>query len=109
LFESLTRSILKASRSSRKRLAGDGTVIEAACSRYGLLKEEAVRQSTERAREALARTQRGATALSELLNASRVLPFVTGELALGRLQQRDMGHDATPCIETRPTWSGSHR
>jgi predicted nucleic acid-binding protein len=36
--------------------------------------------------------QRGDTALSELLTASRVLahPFVIGELALGSLRQRDM-------------------
>jgi transposase len=54
-FESLTRAILKASASSSKRLAGDGTVIEAACSHYGLLKEEAVRDNALRAREALAR------------------------------------------------------
>ena len=42
-FESLTRTILKATHSSNTRLAGDGTVIEAACSHYNLLKEEAVK------------------------------------------------------------------
>jgi len=42
-FESLTRTILTATRSSNTRLAGDGTVIEAACSHYNLLKEEAVK------------------------------------------------------------------
>jgi len=45
-FESLTRPILKASGSTSTRLAGDGTVIEAACSHYNLLKEEAVKART---------------------------------------------------------------
>ena len=51
-FESLTRAILKASGSGSARLAGDGTVIEAACSHYKLLKEEAVRSCAEAARKA---------------------------------------------------------
>lgn len=42
-FESLTRSILTATDSKSTRLAGDGTVIEAACSYYKLLKAEAVK------------------------------------------------------------------
>ena len=41
-FESLTRSILKKTGINSNRLAGDGTVIEAACSHYNLLKEEAL-------------------------------------------------------------------
>ncbi len=49
LFESLTRSILKATGSRSARLAGDGTVIEAACSHYKLLREEAVRARAEAA------------------------------------------------------------
>lgn len=52
-FESLTRSILKESGSKSTRLAGDGTVIEAACSHYKLLKEEAVRAQAEQAKQAL--------------------------------------------------------
>jgi hypothetical protein len=50
-FESLTRAILKASGSNSARLAGDGTVIEAACSHYNLLKEEAVKARVVAARE----------------------------------------------------------
>ena len=48
-FESLTRSILQASNSKSARLAGDGTVIEAACSYYNLLKLEAVKARAEAA------------------------------------------------------------
>ncbi len=55
-FESLTRSVLRASGSKGQRLAGDGTVIEAACSHYKLLKEDAVKAQAEAAREALERT-----------------------------------------------------
>lgn len=54
-FESLTRAILKSSGSSSTRLAGDGTVIEAACSHYNLLKEEAVKARTAAALAALER------------------------------------------------------
>jgi transposase len=42
-FESLTRSILQATGAGSSHLAGDGTVIEAACSHYHLLKKEALR------------------------------------------------------------------
>lgn len=52
-FESLTGSILKATGSRSTRLAGDGTVVEAACSHYKLLKEEAVKARVEAATRAL--------------------------------------------------------
>lgn len=53
-FESLTRAILKAGDGSGStRLAGDGTVIEAACSHYSLLKEEAVKARAEAADKAI--------------------------------------------------------
>jgi transposase len=48
-FESLTRTILKASGSNGARLAGDGTVIEAACSHYKLLKQEALKAQVQAA------------------------------------------------------------
>ncbi len=53
LFESLTRTVLKVSGSHHQHLAGDGTVIEAACSYYELLREEAIREQANAAREAL--------------------------------------------------------
>jgi transposase len=46
-FEGLTSSILAATGSRSTRVAGDGTVIEAACSHYKLLKEEAVKARVE--------------------------------------------------------------
>jgi transposase len=87
LFESLTRSILKASRSSGKRLAGDGTVIAAACSHDGLLKEEAVRQRTERAREALAQTPNEANCQRQA-GACRAVPANRRGAAGGPAKQR---------------------
>lgn len=41
-FEAVTRSILNKTGSKTHSVAGDGTVIEAACSRYRLLKNEAM-------------------------------------------------------------------
>lgn len=52
-FESLTSSILAATGSRSTRVAGDGTVIEAACSHYKLLKEDAVRARAEVAQRTL--------------------------------------------------------
>ncbi len=49
-FEDLARLALKKTRSSGHCLAGDGTTIEAACSNYNLVKEEAARAALEEAR-----------------------------------------------------------
>jgi len=46
-FESLTRTVLRVCHSDSQRVAGDGTVIEAACSHYKLLKEQAVQEHAE--------------------------------------------------------------
>ncbi len=51
LFESLTTAVLKRSGSNKGELAGDGTVIEAACSHYGLLHQEAVKARQQAARD----------------------------------------------------------
>lgn len=64
-FVSFTSSILKATGSRSVRLAGDGTVIEAACSHYKLLKEEAVRARAEAARSALVNNPQDPTAQHE--------------------------------------------
>ncbi|MCC5901334.1 MAG: hypothetical protein JJT87_05335 [Halomonas sp.] len=42
-FEALTRTVLSRTGTSTACLAGDGAVVEAACSHYRLLKDEAVR------------------------------------------------------------------
>ncbi len=65
-FESFTMSILKATGSQSTRLAGDGTVIEAACSHYKLLKEEAIKARVEAAKKALAESPDDTAAKREL-------------------------------------------
>jgi len=55
-FAGLTRSVLTATGTNGKRVAGDGTVIEAACSHYGLLKEEAAREKLAQAQRELAQS-----------------------------------------------------
>lgn len=52
-FESLTRSVLKATRSGVSRTAGDGTVVEAAASRYGNVKREALEQRIDKTQQRL--------------------------------------------------------
>lgn len=48
-FINLTRSILKVTRSGIRSLAGDGTIIEAAASRYSLMKHEAIEEKRGKA------------------------------------------------------------
>lgn len=50
-FESLTRAVLKKTDSNGSCLAGDGTVIEAACSSYNLIQQEATQQALEAAQK----------------------------------------------------------
>ena len=50
-FENLTRAVLKKTDSDGRCLAGDGTVIEAACSSYNLIKQEAAQQALEAAQK----------------------------------------------------------
>jgi len=56
-FESLTRTVLRVCGSKSQRLAGDGTVIEAACSHYHLLKEQAVKEHAQAMRQRAAQEQ----------------------------------------------------
>ncbi len=53
-FESLTRQVLNATGSGVSRTAGDGTVVEAAASRYRLVKQEALNKALEKQREVAA-------------------------------------------------------
>lgn len=83
-FESLTRSILKASGSSSSCVAGDGTVIEAACSHYKLLKEEALKAQLEQARQEEIRLVQAKTPIDPTLKAK----LATLEEALETFEQR---------------------
>lgn len=76
-FESLTRSILamRGVRSS-SRLAGDGTVIEAACSHYKLLKAEAIKARVEAARLAAANNPDDLAAQQELAVSEQCLDIL---------------------------------
>lgn len=47
LFAQITASALKATNSNGRCVAGDGTVVEASCSHYGQLHEEAVKANAE--------------------------------------------------------------
>jgi hypothetical protein len=53
-FISLTRQVLKVSGSNTQTVSGDGTVVEAAASRYRVVKEEALKQAVEQAQQAVA-------------------------------------------------------
>jgi transposase len=52
-LEGLTRSVLRVTASGVETVAGDGTVVQAAASRYRTLKQEAARAAAEEARAAV--------------------------------------------------------
>lgn len=52
-FDDITRSILELTHSCTKSVAGDGTLIEAACSNYNLIKEEAAQEAVKNAQKRL--------------------------------------------------------
>jgi hypothetical protein len=94
-FESLTHQVLKATRSGVERTAGDGTIVEAAASRYRLVKQEALNKAVEKQREVAASDTPGTpahTKREQLETAQQVL----GERAAKRQAK---GKDpATPQI-----------
>jgi transposase len=53
-FISLTRQVLRVTGSDTRTVSGDGTVIEAAASRYRVVKEEALKQALEQAQQGVA-------------------------------------------------------
>jgi transposase len=75
-FVSLTRQVLRVTGSDTRTVSGDGTVIEAAASRYRVVKEEALKQAVERARQAVAEApqdEKRVQRLEQLQAARRVL------------------------------------
>ena len=97
-FESLTSSILKATGSCSTRVAGDGTVIEAACSHYKLLKEEAVKERAAAAQRAAALNPDDAAAqVKQQTSAERLRIFDE------RKQARQRSGRATDTLGVSPT------
>lgn len=84
-FDQLVRQVLKVTGSGSAVVAGDGTIIEAAASRYRLVREEALREALTEAREALA------AAPQERSRARRVAQF---EQAHAVMQQRQRAREA---------------
>lgn len=89
-FDELTRAVLKLTHSGTAVVAGDGTIIEAAASRYRLMRAEALQQAMHAAREqevqGLAHGVEAAAAATHLQHAGMVLQ--------GRAQaRREAGKD----------------
>ncbi|WP_161787272.1 transposase [Endozoicomonas numazuensis] len=72
-FDALTRSVLKKTNPSGQRLAGDGTTIEAACSNYNLIKEEAARAALEEAHRQAEKHPEDPKTLADLEQTADVL------------------------------------
>jgi transposase len=75
-FVSLTKRVVKVTGSDTSTVSGDGTVIEAAASRYRVVKEEALKQLKAQAQEALSgqeKDKKGEKRLAQLEEAQRRL------------------------------------
>ncbi|HXI88445.1 MAG TPA: transposase [Blastocatellia bacterium] len=90
-FESLTRAILKAGGSNSTRLAGDGTVIEAACSHYRLLRQEAVKARAQAANKAVERAPDDPAAATQQTMSGRHRT-ASGRSPQPWQEQRDLAH-----------------
>jgi len=95
-FESLTRSILKATGAGSNRLAGDGTVIEAACSHYNLLKAEAIKQK-------MAESQKGQDGNGEDGGSQTQLDKQVVEIFQQRELARKRSGSSTDTLSISPT------
>lgn len=71
LFVGLTTSIVQRTGGQGESVAGDGTVIEAACSHYRLLKKEAVELALNKARRVAERKPEDQPSQARLLQAQR--------------------------------------
>jgi hypothetical protein len=83
LFASLTATVLKRTGGNSQQLAGDGTVIEAACSHYGLLKQEAVEKQYEAAKAASDKAPEDASKQERLEQAEQ-----TAKLMRNRIEKK---------------------
>jgi len=71
-FMSLTRQVIRVTGSDTRTVSGDGTVVEAAASRYRVVKEEALLQAMEQAQQA-PQDEKQTQRLAQLQVAQRVL------------------------------------
>ncbi len=71
-FKSLTETVLEKTQSSGERVAVDGTVVEAAGSRFKRLKEEAIQSQLETAQKKSEKAPEDETAQHELAQAEQI-------------------------------------
>jgi transposase len=88
-FDDLTRQVLKVTGSGTTTLAGDGTTIEAMSSRFQLMREEALQQAIEQAKETV-QSNSTDTAAAQRLN---VLEQAQVELEARQQKQAAKGKD----------------
>jgi len=89
LFERLTTTVLKRSGGSNGALAGDGTVIEAACSHYGLLHQEAVQAKQKAAQSEVDRAPNDAVRQVRLAQAEQTAALMQARVEKKQSQGKD--------------------
>lgn len=88
-FEDLTRQVMKRTGSSAARTAGDGTVIEAACSRFQLMKKEAAEKALAEARKVLEQGPPDSKAQQTLAQAEKVAEVMEERSAKRKAKSKD--------------------
>ena len=89
-FVQMTRQVLKHTGGKGEQLAGDGTLVQAAASRYRRLKQEAAEQQAEEARQA-ARQEPENAALQEKARRAQKVAETAQERAEAREKNRAKG------------------
>lgn len=91
-FEGLTRTVLRHTGSSGERLAGDGTVVEAVASHYGLLKAEAAQAHAEAAQRRAASAPEDAGKQRRAAIAQQAQAMLDSRAEQRRQQGKPSGH-----------------
>lgn len=89
-FEQLSREVLRRTGGRGEQLAGDGTVVQAAASRYQRLRREAARQEADAAREAARQAPEDESLQQRAERAERVAQAAE-ERAAARQKNREKG------------------
>ncbi len=88
-FGELTAEVLRRTGSGVSVVSGDGTTVEAAASRYRLLKQQAAKRAADEAREAAERAPDDAVLAARAEQAERVERTVDERVAARRAQGKD--------------------
>lgn len=109
-FINLTKSILKVTRSGIRSLAGDGTIIEAASSRYSLMREEAIERKQEALKSKLSKNPEDEKLALDIEKIERAATILEERIERRKEQHKSLEtvsvHPVEPEAMVQPTKKG---